>query len=94
MIVPIIIATLLAVLTKLIGSGLGAKLSGYDWVDSAIIGAGTVPRGEFSIVIAQIGLTAGVINSDLHSMLLIVIILATITGSLLLRYLFKLETPL
>lgn len=89
MILPIILATILAVITKLVGSGLGAKLSGYSWRDSAIIGSGTVPRGEFSIVIAQIGLSAGVISTGMHSMLLIVIILATIIGPLLLRYFFK-----
>ncbi|MBM7616984.1 Kef-type K+ transport system membrane component KefB [Weissella uvarum] len=87
----IIVGTILAILSKLVGSGMGAKLTGYSWVDSAIIGTGTVPRGEFSIVIAQMGLAAGVINSDQQGMLLIIIILATIIGPLLLRYLFKFD---
>ncbi len=85
----IIIGTILAVISKFVGSGFGAKITGYSWTESAIIGAGTVPRGEFSIVIAQMGLAAGVINSDQQGMLLIIIILATIIGPLLLRYLFK-----
>ena len=87
----IIFGTVIAILSKVIGSGFGAKITGYSWLDSAIIGTGTVPRGEFSIVIAQMGLAAGVIDDEAQGMLLIIIILATIIGPLMLRYLFKFD---
>ncbi|MDR0899340.1 MAG: cation:proton antiporter [Lactobacillaceae bacterium] len=84
---PVVLGlTFLAVVTKLIGSGFGAKISGYSWMDSTVVGSGTIPRGEFSIVIAQIGLTNKIITGEVYSEILVVIILATIIGPLLLSY--------
>lgn len=83
--------TILAIATKFLGSGLGAKVVGYNYLDASIVGAGTIPRGEFSIVIAQIGLEAGIINTTVYSEILIIIILATIAGPILLKYLFSIQ---
>lgn len=82
----LVVSTLLAVGTKLFGSGIGAHLTkNYTILDSAIIGAGSIPRGEFSVVIAQIGVGAGIIDENMHAFLLIVIILATVIGPILLK---------
>jgi Kef-type K+ transport system membrane component KefB len=54
-IVLALVVTLVAVLTKLVGCGLGALDLG--WRRAGQIGIGMVPRGEVGIVVAQIGLT-------------------------------------
>lgn len=46
--------TLLAILTKLVGSGLGARLSHYTLKDSYVVGAGMVSRGEMALIIARL----------------------------------------
>ena len=52
----IIIMTLVAIFTKLIGSGLGARLTGFNRQSSISIGAGMVSRGEVALIIAQMDL--------------------------------------
>ncbi|MDQ3801138.1 MAG: cation:proton antiporter [Acidobacteriota bacterium] len=54
-IVLALVVTLVAILTKLVGCGLGALDLG--WRRAGQIGIGMVPRGEVGIVVAQIGLT-------------------------------------
>jgi Kef-type K+ transport system membrane component KefB len=54
-IVLALVVTLVAVLTKFVGCGLGALDLG--WRRAGQIGIGMVPRGEVGIVVAQIGLT-------------------------------------
>ena len=45
----------MAILTKIIG-GLGAKLCGYNNMESIQIGSGMVNRGEVTLIIASKGL--------------------------------------
>jgi Kef-type K+ transport system membrane component KefB len=54
---PIIIITLLAVLTKIIACGLATKATGVNLKDSITVGIGMVPRGEVALIIGFIGLT-------------------------------------
>ena len=49
---------LIAIATKLVGCGVGAKVSGIDWKKSTVVGFGMVPRGEIALIIGLFGLTA------------------------------------
>jgi Kef-type K+ transport systems, membrane components len=42
----IVVMTILACLTKLLGCGLGARLTGFSWHSSYVIGSGMISRGE------------------------------------------------
>ncbi|WP_309121508.1 cation:proton antiporter [Paenibacillus sp.] len=68
----------LAVLTKLLGSGLGARLAGFGWRSSLGVGAAMVSRGEVALIIAAIGLETGLLASDLFAVLVVVILVTTI----------------
>jgi Kef-type K+ transport system membrane component KefB len=57
-IVPILAITAIAIATKIIGCGFGAKLSGVNLRESAVVGLGMVPRGEIALIIGLYGLTA------------------------------------
>lgn len=54
----IIAITVIAIVTKLVGCGLGAKAMGESLKNAVTVGVGMVPRGEIALVIALYGLTA------------------------------------
>ncbi len=55
---PILIISIIAILTKIIGCGAGALLTGSKMKDALIVGIGMVPRGEIALIIGLFGLTA------------------------------------
>jgi len=62
-----LILTVGAVLSKLVGSGAFAKIFGASNLESTIIGVGMVPRGEVGLIVANIGLVAGVIDAEIFA---------------------------
>ncbi|WP_108026668.1 cation:proton antiporter [Melghirimyces profundicolus] len=82
-ILMIVILTVVAILTKLIGSGLGARLTGFSKRSSLGIGAGMVSRGEVALIIAAIGLEAGLLREYFTSTVLVVILTTLVTPPLL-----------
>jgi len=83
------LVTLIAVLTKLVGCGLGAW--GLGWRRVGQVGMGMVPRGEVGIVVAQIGLGMAVINDSLYGVVLVMAVATTLIAPPFLRVLFKSE---
>ncbi len=80
-----ILALVLAVagvITKGIGGMLGARSLGR-W-PSIAVGSGMVPRGEVGVVVATLGLTTGLLTSDLFSAILVAVIATTIVAPYLL----------
>lgn len=81
----LILFFVVALLTKLIGSGLGARLTGYSRRSALGIGSGMVSRGEVALIIATIGLESGLLEQEYFTVLVIVVILTTIVTPLLLK---------
>jgi Kef-type K+ transport system membrane component KefB len=73
-----IVITAIAVISKLVGCGMGAIRLG--WTDALKIGAGMVPRGEVGMVVAQIGLGMGVISNRIYAVVVFVAVMTTILG--------------
>ncbi|MDR1521752.1 MAG: cation:proton antiporter [Streptococcaceae bacterium] len=90
----ILIALVTAVLSKLFGCSLAAKVNGFSWKSSYIVGSGMVSRGEMGLIIAQIGFTNAIVNKNVYSELVIVIILCTLLAPFLLKHSFKKEVIL
>lgn len=84
----ILALTIIAVLTKLIGCGFGARMTGFDAKSSAIIGAGMVSRGEVALIIAGTGLSSGLLAQDYFTAIVIVVILTTMITPPMLKYTF------
>lgn len=84
----ILALTVIAVLTKLIGCGFGARMTGFDAKSSAIIGAGMVSRGEVALIIAGTGLSSGLLGQDYFTAIVIVVILTTMITPPMLKYTF------
>jgi len=82
-----ILATIIAVITKLIGCGLAALPMGRR--QALQIGMGMVPRGEVGIIVAQIGLGLGVMSSALYGVVVFMSVATTLIAPPFLVQLFK-----
>jgi Kef-type K+ transport system membrane component KefB len=88
--------TIVAIITKVIGCGLPAKLSGLSSKDSLIVGFGMVPRGEVAMIVALIGLQQGIIDQGLYVALVLMSLLPTVITPIIYRNWFfkgELGTP-
>lgn len=76
-----------AVLSKLIGCGVGAASLG--WTEMVRIGSGMVPRGEVGMVVAQIGLGLGVIEKSVYGVVVFMAVATTIVAPPMLKFAFR-----
>jgi Kef-type K+ transport system membrane component KefB len=81
----ITVICLLAVVSKLIGCGLGALSLGFK--DAARIGVGMVPRGEVGLIVAGVGLRLHTISDAIYAVVLSMSIVTTIFAPPVLRFL-------
>lgn len=81
-----LILTAGAMISKIIGCGIPAKLLGMSKAEALSIGIGMSPRLEVAMVIALVGLTDNIINEDVYSVIIIMgILTAVFTPSILKR---------
>jgi monovalent cation:proton antiporter-2 (CPA2) family protein len=81
--------SVLAILTKLVGSAVGARMAKFPWRSSLGIGAAMVSRGEVALIIATIGLETKLINQELFAILVIVVLITTIVTPPMMKYFFN-----
>jgi Kef-type K+ transport system membrane component KefB len=79
--------TLIAILSKLIGGFLGALPLGR--CGALIVGVGMVPRGEVGVVVASLGLAAGVFSPRIYALIVAMSLLTSIITPPLLAMLFR-----
>lgn len=84
-----IIFALAAVLAKLIGSGLPSLFLGFNTLGAARIGFGMVPRAEVTLVIAGIGVSSGVLSTELFGVALTMMIVSIIIAPIILNLLLQ-----
>lgn len=87
-----IILMVVAILTKILGCGLGAKICRYTSMESFQIGIGMISRGEVALIVAQKGYQAGMLSDDLFAPIVLVVIVTTLITPVLLGMVFK-HTP-
>ena len=78
-----------AILTKIIGCGLGAKLCGYNNMESIQIGSGMVTRGEVTLIIASKGLALGLMSSYFLTSVILMVVFTSIFTPILLKIVFS-----
>lgn len=84
-----ILLVIVAVLGKVFGGALGAKVARFSTKSAFGIGAGMVARGEVGLIVAMIGIERGIISNDLFSAALIVVIVSTLVTPPALKLLMK-----
>jgi len=82
----LIIFVVLAISGKIIGSGLGARIHGFDNIRAFRIGSGMIPRGEVALIVANMALDKGLISSDILSATILMVIFSAILTPILLKY--------
>lgn len=88
----IVALVIVAILTKLVGGDIGAKLTGFKNRSSLIIGAGMVSRGEVALIIAATGLQESLLLPEYFTAIVVVIIATTLFAPPLLKYLIQGES--
>lgn len=76
-----------AVLSKFVGCALGGWSLGRG--DSIRVGVGMVPRGEVGMVIAQIGMSLGVIDKPVYAAVVFMAVGTTLIAPPLLNYVYR-----
>jgi len=79
-----IVLSILGILSKVIGSGLPALAVGFNRRGAYRIAIGMLPRGEVALIIAGIGLSAGVIGQDVFGVAILMTIVTTLIAPILL----------
>ncbi len=86
-----IIILVLAVVSKVVGCGLGARLGGFNQQESFRLGVCMISRGEVGLIIASLGVSSGVLKLDqpLFASLFLVILLTTVVTPPMVRRIFQ-----
>ena len=81
--------SLVGIITKFFGAGISAYFLGFNTLGSSRIGAGMLPRGEVSLIIAGLGRASGILNDTLFGAVLIMIFISSIVAPLFLDKILK-----
>ena len=82
-----------ALITKIIGCGLAARLCRFHWGDSLKVGVGMMTRGEVALIVAQKGLEVGVVDSVYFTAVILLIVVSSVLTPLVLKALFTKMPP-
>jgi Kef-type K+ transport system membrane component KefB len=81
--------SLLAVFGKILGGGLGARLGKFTWRESLQLGIGMVSRGEVGLIVAKVGVDAGLVSNELLSAIVAMVLVTTLVTPPMLRAAFS-----
>ena len=84
-----VLLLMISVISKLAGCGLGAKLCGFTERESIQVGVGMVCRGEVALIVANRGLSMGVLSSAMMTPVVITVVGGTILTPILLKLVFR-----
>jgi Kef-type K+ transport system membrane component KefB len=84
-----IVVLLLAIITKVVGAGGGSRLGGFDNKSSLRVGFGMTSRGEVGLIIASIGVGLGILQAEIFTIVVFVVLVTTIITPPLVRWSFR-----
>ena len=84
---------IMALITKVIGCGLAAKICRFNWADSLKVGVGMMTRGEVALIVAQKGLDIGVVDPVYFTAVILLIVVSSVATPLVLKVLFTKAPP-
>jgi Kef-type K+ transport system membrane component KefB len=85
----IVLLSVVAILTKLIGASVGAKLAGFTWKSSLGIGSAMISRGEVALITAAIGRESKLLTQDMFAIIVVVVLVTTIVTPPMVKWFFK-----
>jgi Kef-type K+ transport system membrane component KefB len=84
-----VLLIVIAVLSKIVGSGLGAKLANFNLRESLQLGIGMVSRGEVGLIVAALAAEEGFFSDNTFAIMVVMVIVATLLTPIMLRYSFR-----
>lgn len=81
-----------AIVSKVMGAGLGARLAGFSNLEALQLGAGMMSRGEVGLIVATLGVNQGLLSPEVFSGVVGVVIVTTLLTPPALRSLFARPT--
>ena len=83
-----VLLVIVAILTKIVGCGFGAKMCKFTNHESIQIGAGMVSRGEVALIVASKGSALGLMSSSILGPVIVVVVITTVITPILLKVVF------
>jgi len=80
-----------AIVSKLVGSGLGARIGGFGWGAAGRMGLGMISRGEVGLIVAGVGVSAGILEAEMFTIVVLMVLVTTLATPPLLRWAFARE---
>ena len=84
---------IVALVTKIVGCGLAAKICRFNWGDSLKVGVGMMTRGEVALIVAQKGLAIGVVDPVYFTAVILLIVVSSVATPLALKAMFTKHPP-
>ena len=81
-----VVLLIVAILTKIVGCFIGAKICKFNNFTALAIGTGMVARGEVSLIVAQKGSQAGLLDESLFPAIVVVVIFTTLLTPIMLKF--------
>ena len=78
-----------ALIAKVIGCGLAAKIWRFNMKDSLKIGVGMMTRGEVALIVSQKGLAVGMVSPEYFTSVILLILCSSVISPILLKLLYK-----
>ena len=88
-----VILLLCALVSKLIGCGSAAKISGLGARDSLSVSIGMMSRGEVGLMVAQKGMASGMIDESVFPAVILVVVVSCLVTPVLLKLSMAKPTP-
>lgn len=80
---------IVAMITKIIGCGLMAKICRFNFHDSLKVGVGMMTRGEVALIVSQKGLSVGLLTSEYFTAVILLIIVSSILTPIILKMMYS-----
>ncbi|ASJ01395.1 cation:proton antiporter [Thermococcus gorgonarius] len=84
-----VLYTIAAVLSKVIGCGIGAKIAGFDWFPSLRIGVGMIPRMGVELAMLSVAMASGIVGGDALTVAILMVFTTTIITPPLLKWIYS-----
>lgn len=88
-----IMIIIVAIFTKVVGSGTGVYLAESSFESSLLVGISMAARGEVVLIFASLGLELGIISTALYSSLILLVVFSAVLVPIWLKYSIKEFNP-
>lgn len=80
---------LVGLITKIVGCGLMSRLCRFKGIECVKIGVGMMTRGEVALIVAQKGLSVGLLTSEYFASVILLIMVSSIATPIILKVLYS-----